>query len=886
MNLLGTLLLIAASGGSLLALLLARALRRRDVVEVRPAYRGFLHRLGLSRPEHFLALSGRTISGHPGRNVQRLTLECGDERLSLYFKREDHVGVWVRVLNALEGFGFVSRSLREARVLDALRREGVGCPDWVAAGEDRHGQAFLLLREIEGAVDVRTFLRDHADGPRRRRVARRLGVLLARLHRAGFDHPDLYAKHVLVRLRDDALILLDWQRTRRRPLVGWRRRVRTLAALNATVPDDLVPVRLRIACLRAYLREQEEAVRPDVGRACRSVQRATVRLLRRRHIREKRQFPLPSEAQDWIALDGDALSITSALQRLHTDTSFDWLEFDRQPLGFGQTVTRRWLTLGEGRRTLLVRRRSRRPFAALWAWLTGKSPASPERRTAALLYRLQRHGVQVPRVLAMGQRQAVPWRLDSFLLTEPAADSVPLDVWLRRRTRGRRRVMRDAGALLARLHEAGCYFEAEPAVCPIAVRPSGEGGPQVVLRDVEGVRPQRRLSRTRARGDVAMLQRLLHVAGCKPRAWKNVLAGYEMAPAPAPARVPLPTGPALSPLQRMRQFHMASNLVPLASAAPSPVEESPRRATLQSASVPVIEAPGDSLWRRLFSGVRRILQRSGWGEFVGSNWADRIMEATVTDRFNAKQGRSTGRWVLEAEGDPGGPKRHLTVYLKRHHELPWWLGWLAALWPRGNWSPALKEWEHLEWARRQGVPVPETVAAGEFIGPCGRLQSFLAVRELTGMLALHEAIPLAAQRLDPATFRRWKRGLVAEMARLTRLLHDRWCFHKDLYLCHFYIAADDLDRVPEWRDRVYLIDLHRLARHRWTWWLWQMKDLAQLLYSSEIRGVDVRDRLTFWREYREHGMSTVADRWLRYWILLKWRRYVRHNARRKPEPGS
>src|SRR5213079_2543628 len=105
-------------------------------------------------------------------------------------------------------------------------------------------------------------------------------------------------------------------------------------------------------------------------------------------------------------------------------------------------------------------------------------------------------------------------------------------------------------------------------------------------------------------------------------------------------------------------------------------------------------------------------------------------------------------------------------------------------------SPALQEWDHLEWARREGVPVPAAVAAGEYIGPWGRLQSFLAVEELADMLPLHEAVPAAAARLDPATLRRWKRGLVLEMARLTRGLHGRRTFHKDLYLCHFYVHRD------------------------------------------------------------------------------------------------
>src|SRR5207302_6975329 len=97
---------------------------------------------------------------------------------------------------------------------------------------------------------------------------------------------------------------------------------------------------------------------------------------------------------------------------------------------------------------------------------------------------------------------------------------------------------------------------------------------------------------------------------------------------------------------------------------------------------------------------------------------------------------------------------------------PWGQGLLPALWPESGWSPALQEWQHLEWAKAQGVPVPAAVAAGEYIGPWGRFQSFLAVEELTDMLPLHEAIPAAARRLAPTLFQIWKRTLITEMARL------------------------------------------------------------------------------------------------------------------------
>jgi heptose I phosphotransferase len=281
-----------------------------------------------------------------------------------------------------------------------------------------------------------------------------------------------------------------------------------------------------------------------------------------------------------------------------------------------------------------------------------------------------------------------------------------------------------------------------------------------------------------------------------------------------------------------------------------------------------------TLWQRLFRGVRRLRHQPHWPEFAGRDWADHIMQASVTDRFHAKQGRTIARWTL------GKDNRQLVVYLKRHYRLPWRHGLMALLWPEGNWSPAMQEWEHLERARSAGLPVPAAAAGGEFIGPWGRFRSFLAVEELSGMIALHDAIPLAAERLDPAEFRIWKRSLMRQMVELARRLHDRRWFHKDFYLCHFYIAEEDTRRLPDWHDRVRLIDLHRLAHHRWTWPWWRIKDLAQLVYSSDVAGVDARDRLWFWRLYFGAGRRQRSIRWLRRVILLQAWNYQRRHDRR------
>src|SRR5262249_30819137 len=103
-----------------------------------------------------------------------------------------------------------------------------------------------------------------------------------------------------------------------------------------------------------------------------------------------------------------------------------------------------------------------------------------------------------------------------------------------------------------------------------------------------------------------------------------------------------------------------------------------------------------ALCRRLLRGAHRLCARADWAEVAGADWPTRIMQVAATDDFHQKQGRSTGRLLLERDG------RRLTVYLKRHYRLPRWRGVCAALWPGGNWSPAFQERKRLAWAAAQG----------------------------------------------------------------------------------------------------------------------------------------------------------------------------------------
>lgn len=822
-----------------------RGAARHGFVSVHPDWRASLREWKLIEAEDFLDLQALIVSGHPGRQVGRLTLGQGADARVVYLKRETQVRWTTRLINFLTGAGWVSRCVREATVLEALERDGLPAPRWLATGEDGHGRAFLLVEEVPGAIPLANMLAQLPDTASRRRLAARLGETLARLHEAGFFHRDLYAKHVLVRPDDFSIILLDWQRAWRGAWIRQACRVRDLAALHATLADDLADVRERLALVFAYQNRGRPSTRARRLRLLLPRVERQTRLLRlKRHIREKRQPPT-AEPQAWLCLDGEALCITPELAELTAGQSLDWLHLNQQPAG-RESLSRRWLVLGE-KQVLLERRRQRIPLGDhLRRWLLGRPIISTEQRRATLLWRLERHGVPAPRVLATGRRIDRCGTQDSFLLCQPFVGTTRLSVWLDRAApEQRREILHQLGLILARLHDACCYGDAQ-LLSALAIH---EGpGPHLLLEHVDGLSALRRPHTHRARGDLQRIRDYLHEQGCAPHDWQHVLQGYA---AFGPPDVPFVS-----------------------------VRNAGERA-LTSGDHNAVKPP--PFWQRLRHGWRRLRQRPDWVTFVGPGWPDRIMQVAVTDDFHAKQGRSTGRWCLQAQDGSG---RELVVYLKRHYVLPFWQGLAAMVWPGGNWSPAMMEYGHLEWARQQGVPVPATVAAGEMLGSWGKLQSFLVVEELTDMLPLHEAIPLAAKKLSKEVFRQWKRGLVAEMARLARLLHDRRHFHKDLYLCHYFIHKNDLERLPgddlaAWRGRVSLIDLHRLNHHPWTWWMWQLKDLAQLLYSCDVPGVDVRDQLAFWMHYRGPGAQRWSSRWLKRLVVFKWRRYARHNQRRK-----
>jgi tRNA A-37 threonylcarbamoyl transferase component Bud32 len=258
-----------------------------SLLHIHPEYVAQLRRHGMRHFNDFFHYAGGEVIGsHAHRDVVRIRL--GD--LTAYLKREyrrpwrDYLASW------WAGFGLVSKSRREWRVLRSLHAMSIGCPEVIAAGETG-SRAFLLLRALPTVQDLQSYLTDGngADWVVRRQLARYLGEAVARFHEAGFSHPDLYAKHVFVDLDDRSISFIDFQRTRYRRQVRWSNRWRDLAALQVSLCESLVSERDRLACLSAYLRYFGQTDKHWLRRGLGAISQRMDHLLKRRKVQAMRR---------------------------------------------------------------------------------------------------------------------------------------------------------------------------------------------------------------------------------------------------------------------------------------------------------------------------------------------------------------------------------------------------------------------------------------------------------------------------------------------------------------------------------------------------------------------------------------------------------------------
>jgi hypothetical protein len=227
---------------------------------------------------------------------------------------------------------------------------------------------------------------------------------------------------------------------------------------------------------------------------------------------------------------------------------------------------------------------------------------------------------------------------------------------------------------------------------------------------------------------------------------------------------------------------------------------------------------------------------------------------------SAVRERSTHR--LDLEG--------VTVYVKKHF-FPGIREILKNLlrfrFPVG----ALNEWRALLAFHTHNIPTMIPICAGRKpllwkiekesflltydLGKASRLDDFFKVNAV---------IPCRGKALET------KKRILENLADITRSMHGAGINHRDYYLCH--ILMDN-------RERLYVIDLHRVNVGDKVAKRWMVKDLAALLSSSLEVPVTHGQRLAFYKRYMQINRLSAYDKSMIRLIIKKCNKIVRHTKK-------
>lgn len=168
----------------------------------------------------------------------------------------------------------------------------------------------------------------------------------------------------------------------------------------------------------------------------------------------------------------------------------------------------------------------------------------------------------------------------------------------------------------------------------------------------------------------------------------------------------------------------------------------------------------------------------------------------------------------------------------------------------------------LEKLQTLSVPVPQILGFGKQGCNPAKRQSFILLQELTSVVSLEDLCRDWLTKPPRFTF---KRQLIAEVARIMRIMHEHGINHRDCYICHFLLDTKSTEL------KLYLIDLHRAQCRHKTPERWLIKDLAGLYFSSHDIGLTRGDYFYFLCQYRNKGLRDILQQENVFWQQVKQR---------------
>ncbi len=237
-------------------------------------------------------------------------------------------------------------------------------------------------------------------------------------------------------------------------------------------------------------------------------------------------------------------------------------------------------------------------------------------------------------------------------------------------------------------------------------------------------------------------------------------------------------------------------------------------------------------------------------------WAGRDAFAEVEqlqgEVYRELEARRTLRTEVEGRG----------YFVKIHRGIGWGEIFKNLLTAKLPVLGAGQEWRAIQRLQEVGVPTMTAVAYGERGRNPADQHSFIVTEELAPTVSLEDfSLDWCKQPPEP----RLKRALIAEVARMTAMMHRAGVNHRDCYICHFLLHTDKPVTADDFKLSV--IDLHRAQTRPAITRRWRDKDLAALYFSALDIGLTRRDKLRFLRGYFQQPLRQILREEAR---LLAW----------------
>jgi len=163
-----------------------------------------------------------------------------------------------------------------------------------------------------------------------------------------------------------------------------------------------------------------------------------------------------------------------------------------------------------------------------------------------------------------------------------------------------------------------------------------------------------------------------------------------------------------------------------------------------------------------------------------------------------------------------------------------------------------QEWLAIQRLQQVGVPTMTAVAYGEKGSNPADQHSFIVTEELAPTVSLEDlSMDWVKQPPEPVI----KHALIAEVARMTGMMHRAGVNHRDCYICHFLLHTDKPLAADDFKLSV--IDLHRAQVRSKIPLRWRNKDLAALYFSALDIGLTQRDKLRFLKGYFQQPLRQI-----------------------------